>query len=63
MFKDLYRLRGEEGTKLLEMENYLLCSRTRHPSSLLLVGAGRAWVSAPPAPWCRTLVATGYNGK
>ena len=35
------------------------CSKTRHPSSLPLMGARRAWVSAPPAPWCHALVAMG----
>ena len=35
------------------------CSGTRHPSSLLVVGAGRAWALVPPALWCRALVATG----
>ena len=35
------------------------CSRTRHPSSSPVVGVGRVWVSAPLAPWYRTLVAAG----
>ena len=35
------------------------CSRSQHPSSLLVEGAGRARVSAPPAPWCHALVAMG----
>ena len=35
------------------------CSGTRHPSSSHVVGAGCPWVSAPPAAWCRALVATG----
>ena len=33
------------------------CCGTRHPSSSFVVGAGRAWVSAPPVPWCHALVA------
>ena len=39
-------------------EVFKRCSGTWHPSSLPVVGAGRAWVSAPPAPWCCALVAT-----
>ena len=35
------------------------CSGSQHPSSLSVEGAGRAWVSAPPVPWCHALVATG----
>ena len=35
------------------------CSKNQHPSSSRVVGAGGAWVSAPPVPWCRALVATG----
>ena len=31
-------------------EDLTWCSETRHPSSLLIEGAGRARVSAPPAP-------------
>ena len=40
-------------------ESLKKCSGTRHPSSSFVVGARRAWVSAPPAPWCRGLVAMG----
>ena len=35
------------------------CSGSQHPSSLLVEGAGRAWVLAPLVPWCHALVATG----
>ena len=34
------------------------CSGNQHPSSSPIVGAGRAWVSAPPVPWCLALVVT-----
>ena len=34
------------------------CSESRHLLSSLVMGAGGAWVSAPPAPWCRALVST-----
>ena len=40
-------------------EAFKRCSGTRHPSSSLVMGAGRAWVSAPPVPWCRASVTTG----
>ena len=35
------------------------CTGSQHPSSLLVEGAGRARVLAPPASWCHALVATG----
>ena len=35
------------------------CSGSQHPSSLLVEGAGRARLSAPPTPRCHALVATG----
>ena len=35
------------------------CSENRHPSYLLVVGAGRVWVSAPPALCCGALVEIG----
>ena len=35
------------------------CSGNQHPSSSPVKGAGRARVSAPPAPLCHALVATG----
>ena len=34
-------------------------SRSQHPSSSLVKGVGRAWVSAPLALWYNALVATG----
>ena len=35
------------------------CSGSQHTSSLPVEGAGRAPVSAPPAPWSHALVVTG----
>ena len=35
------------------------CSGTQNPLSSPVVGDGCAWVTAPPVPWCRALVATG----
>ena len=33
-------------------------SKSPHPLSSPIMGAGCGWVSAPTAPWCRALVAT-----